>query len=69
MKSSIKHILLRKHKAYTEKDKVFILNFTKSTKELLKNSNLFVKGLVISVAQLLIKKTFWQGYRNLYQSL
>jgi hypothetical protein len=69
MKSPIKHILLRKHKTYTEKDKVFILNFTKSTKELLKNSNLFVKGLAISVAELLIKKHFGldtEIYINIY---
>lgn len=69
MKSPIKHILLRKHKTYTEKDKVFILNFTKSTKELLKSSNLFVKGLAISVAKLLIKKHFGLDtkiYINLY---
>ena len=31
MKSSIKHISLKKHKSYTENDKVFILNFTKSS--------------------------------------
>lgn len=69
MKSPIKHILLRKHKTYTEKDKVFILDFTKSTKELLKNSNLYVKGLAISIAKFLIKKHFGldtEIYINLY---
>ena len=69
MKSPIKHILLRKHKTYTEKDKVFILDFTKSTKELLKNSNLYVKGLAISIAKFLIKKHFGldtEVYVNLY---
>jgi hypothetical protein len=69
MKSPIKHILLRKHKTYTEKDKAFILNFTKTTKELLKNSNLWVKGLAISVAKFLIKKHFGKDteiYINLY---
>ena len=69
MKSPIKHILLRKHKTYTEKDKAFILNFTKTTKELLKSSNLWVKGLAISVAKFLIKKHFGKDteiYINLY---
>ena len=69
MKSPIKHILLRKHKNYTELDKVFILNFTKSTKELLKNSNLYVKGLAISIAKFLIKRHFGldtEIYINLY---
>jgi hypothetical protein len=69
MKSPIKHILLRKHKTYTEKDKAIILNFTKTTKELLKNSNLWVKGLTISVAKFLIKKHFGKDteiYINLY---
>lgn len=69
MKSPIKHILLRKHKTYTELDKVFILDFTKSTKELLKNSNLYVKGLAISTAKFLIKKHFGldtEVYVNLY---
>lgn len=69
MKSPVKHILLRKHKTYTEKDKAFILNFTKTTKELLKNSNLWVKGLAISVAKFLIKKHFGKDteiYINLY---
>ena len=69
MKSPIKHILLRKHKTYTEKDKAFILNFTKTTKELLKNSNLWVKGLAIGVAKFLIKKHFGKDteiYINLY---
>ena len=69
MKSPIKHILLRKHKTYTEKDKVFILDFTKSTKELLKNSNLYVKGLAISIAKFLIKRHFGlytEIYINLY---
>jgi hypothetical protein len=72
MKSSIKHILLKKHKSYTENDKVFILNFTKSTKEILKNSNIFVKGLAISVAKFLIKREFGKTteiYINLYDQL
>lgn len=55
MKSPIKNILLRKHKNYTECNKSIILNFTKTTKELLKNSNIFVKGLAISVAKKIIK--------------
>ena len=72
MKSPIKHILLRKHKDYTENKKVFILNFTTSTKEILKTSNIFVKGLVINVAKFLIKKEFGKEteiYVNLYDQL
>jgi hypothetical protein len=69
MKSPIQHILLKKHKTYTEKDKVFILNFTKTTKELLKNSNLYVKGIAIHVAKMMIKKHFGletEIYINIY---
>ena len=65
MKSPVKHILLRKHKTYTEKDKAFILNFTKTTKDLLKNSNLWVKGLAIGVAKFLIKKHFGKDTESL----
>lgn len=68
----MKNITLRKHKTYTENDKVFILNFTKTTKELLKNSNIFVKGLAIGVAKFLIKKELGlttELYINLYDQL
>ena len=51
----IKHITLRKHKDYTEANKVFILNFSKSTKDLLKKSNIFTKGVIIPTCYRMIK--------------
>ena len=58
MKFYMKHILLRKHKSYSEDYKVFILNFSKSTKELLKKSNIFTKGCIISTCITLIKNYY-----------
>ena len=63
MKFYLKHITLSKHKNYTEKDKVFILNFSKSTKDLLRLSNIFTKDCIISTCETLIKKYF--GYNTI----
>ena len=61
----MKHILLRKHKNYSEDYKVFILNFSKSTKDILKNSNIFTKGCIIPTCITLIKKFFGKNTKVL----
>lgn len=61
MKFYMKHILLKKHKSYKEDNKVFLLNFSKSTKELLKNSNIFTRGCIIPTCITLIKQYFGEN--------
>lgn len=58
MKFYLKHIILKKHKTYTETYKVFLLKFSKSTKDLLIISNPFTKGCIIPTVIMLIKKYF-----------
>lgn len=58
MKFYMKNIRLKKHKSYSEDYKVFILNFSNSTKTLLNESNIFTKGCIIPTCNTLIKKYF-----------
>lgn len=61
MKFYLKHITLKKHATYTEDRKVFILNFSQSTKNLLKTSNIFTKDCIIHTCITLIKNYFGQN--------
>lgn len=58
MKFQMKHILLRKDKRYTEDNKVFLLYFSKSSRDLLQNSNIFTRKCIIPTCVTLIKNHF-----------
>lgn len=52
----MKYITLRKHKPFDENNKTFIINFHKSSKELLQNSNIFTKYIIIDIAKKIVKQ-------------